>query len=98
MAQIRITPEELREASTFLGARLETINSEVSQLKSKIDEITTNWEGAAQSSFVETFINDMYPIMSDTLPQVIEGVMAQLTSAADTLEQADSELANAFRG
>lgn len=98
MATIKMTPEDLREASTFLGARLESINSEVSQLKEKIDEITSNWEGAAQSSFLETFTNDMYPVMSDTLPQVIEGIMAQLSGAADTLEQADAELANAFKG
>ena len=98
MAQIRITPEELREGATFLGQRLEAINNEVAQLKAKIDDVTGNWEGAAQSSFVETFESDMYPIMSDTLPQVIDGIMQQLNAAADTMEETDSELSSAFRG
>lgn len=98
MAQIRITPEELRDGADFLGQRLESISSEVSSLKSKIDEVTGNWEGAAQSTFVETFENDMYPILSDTLPEVINGIMAQLNGAADALEAADEEISNAFKG
>ncbi len=98
MSQIRITPEELRSGAEFLGARLEAINQEVSQLKSKVDEVTGNWEGAAQSTFVDAFLNDMYPVMSETLPQVIEGLEAQLNGAADTLESADQEISNAFKG
>lgn len=98
MAQIRITPEELRDGADFLEQKLDTINSEVAALKSKIDEISGNWEGAAQSSFVDTFDNDMYPILSDTLPQVIQGIAGQLDGAADTIEQADAEIAKAFKG
>ena len=98
MAQIRITPEELREGASFLGQKLEAINAEVAALKSKIDEVTGNWEGAAQSSFVETFEGDMYPILKDTLPEVIEGIIAQMKGAADAIEQTDAEIAKAFRG
>lgn len=98
MAQIRITPEELRNASSFLKQKLETINAEVSQLKSKIDEVSGNWEGAAQSSFIETFDSQMYPILRDTLPQVIEGISGQLDGAANSLETADQEVAKAFKG
>ena len=98
MAQIRITPEELRTAAQFLEQRLETINTEVASLHSKIDEVTGNWEGSAQSQFIDTFENDMYPILRDTLPQVIEGISGQLNGAADALEQADEEIAKAFKG
>ena len=98
MAQIRITPEELRDASDFLMQRLDAINNEVASLKSKIDEVTGNWEGASQSSFIETFENDMYPILKDTLPQVVEGISGQLDGAADAIEQADEEIAKAFKG
>ena len=98
MAQIRITPEELREGASFIQQKEEAINQEVAALKAKIDEITGNWEGAAQSSFIETFEGDMYPIMKDTLPGVLEGIASQMNGAADALEQADEEIANAFRG
>ena len=98
MAQIRITPEELRDAASFLRQRLDAINNEVASLHSKIDEVTGNWEGAAQSSFIDTFENDMYPILRDTLPQVVEGISGQLDGAADAIEQADEEVAKAFKG
>lgn len=98
MAQIRITPEELRSASTFLMERLNAINSEVNSLKGKIDEVSGNWEGSAQSQFIESFENDMYPIMRDTLPQVITGISEQLKGAANAIEQADQEIAKAFKG
>ena len=98
MAQIRITPEELRNGADFLEQKLETINAEVAAIKGKIDEVTGNWEGAAQSSFVETFENDMYPILKDTLPEVITGIVAQMDGAADAIEQTDEEVAKAFRG
>ena len=98
MAQIRITPEELRDGADFLEQKLEAINAEVAALKGKIDEVTGNWEGAAQSSFVETFENDMYPILKDTLPEVITGIVVQMDGAADAIEQTDAEVAKAFRG
>ena len=98
MAQIRITPEELRGGADFLEQKLEAINAEVAALKSKIDEVTGNWEGAAQSAFVETFENDMYPILKETLPEVIIGIVAQMDGAADAIEQTDAEVAKAFRG
>ena len=98
MATIRLTPEELRTAADFLEQKLEAINSEVAALKAKLDEISANWEGSAQSSFIETFEGDMYPILKDTLPEVITGIAAQLDGAADAIEQADEEVAKAFRG
>ncbi len=98
MATIRVTPDELRDAATFLGDRLEAINGEVQSLKTKIDDIVSEWEGAAQNSFIDSFENDMYPILRDTLPQVIEGIQGQLTGVADTLEEADNKISEAFKG
>ena len=43
MATIKITPEELRVAADFLEQKVEAINGEVSALKGKIDEISSNW-------------------------------------------------------
>ena len=40
----------------------------------------------------------MYPILKDTLPNVITGIAGQLDGAADAIEQADAEVAKAFRG
>jgi uncharacterized protein YukE len=42
-------------------------------------------------------MNQMYPIMSETLPEVIEGIASQLTIAADTIEEADAQISDAFK-
>lgn len=96
--QIRMTPDELRAAADFIMERKEAIAQEVASLKGKIDEVTGNWEGAAQSSFIETFESQLYPILNETAPQVMEGLSAQLKGGADAIEQADEEVAKAFRG
>lgn len=98
MAQIRMTPEELRNAANFIREKEQAITTEVNSLKSKIDEVTSNWEGAAQSSFIETFEGNLYPVLRDTVPEVMQGLNAQLNGAADALEQADEQVAQAFRG
>ena len=96
--RIMMTPQELNDGAAFLKQRLDAINQEVSQLKSKIDDVISRWEGAAQQSFVSQFENDMYPILRDTLPQVIEGVAAELDAAANAIRETDESLSSAFKG
>ncbi len=96
--RITMTPEELHEGAAFLRQRMEAMEQEVNSLKAKIDDVISRWEGAAQQSFVSQFESDMYPILRDTLPQVIEGVASELDAAAQTISDADEGLANAFRG
>jgi len=96
--RIMMTPQELNDAAAFLRQRLEAINQEVSQLKSKIDDVSSRWEGAAQRSFINQFENDMYPILRDTLPQVIDGVARELDAAANAIGETDASLASAFKG
>lgn len=96
--RITMTPQELNDGAAFLRQRLDAINQEVAALKNKIDDVASRWEGAAQQSFVSQFENDMYPILRDTLPQVIEGVSSELDAAANALRDTDESIASAFRG
>ena len=96
--RIMMTPQELNDGASFLRQRLDAINQEVSALKSKIDDVISRWEGAAQQSFVNQFESDMYPILRDTLPQVIEGVSSELDAAANAIRDTDASLASAFNG
>jgi WXG100 family type VII secretion target len=96
--RILMTPQELNDGASFLRQRLDAINQEVASLKSKIDDVISRWEGAAQQSFVNQFESDMYPILRDTLPQVIEGVSSELDAAANAIRETDASLAGAFQG
>ena len=55
MAQIRITPEELREGASFLLQKMEAVIDEVNEIKSKVDAVASEWEGAAQKQFRSSF-------------------------------------------
>ncbi len=96
--RVMMTPQELNDGATYLRDRLDAINQEVQQVKNKIDDVTSRWEGAAQQSFINQFENDMYPILRDTLPQVIDGVAQELDAAANALRDTDESLASAFNG
>ena len=94
---IRMTPEELRSAAKDLDARKEEILNAVSSIESTINTTVESWAGASQSAFVEGF-ESMKSVLKEDFPDVIAGLSAQLSAAADTMETADTELANALKG
>jgi len=97
MASIRMTPQELRDTSSFLGGKRDEIVQAVNAIKQRVDNTTAEWEGAAQSSFIATF-DQMLPMLTKDFPETIQGIESMLTGAADALEQADEEIGNAFKG
>lgn len=97
MASIKITPEELRDAALVLEGKRDEIVSAVGVIEGKVNQTTSEWSGAAQSSFVASF-EEMLPMLKENFPEVITGICAQLKGAADALESADQEVAKAFRG
>ena len=97
MAQIKVTPEELRNAANTLQTENELIADAVQAIKDRIDTVTGDWEGEAQRAFLEIFEGDLYPILHEQLPQVLECIAVHLATTADTIEDADKELADAFK-
>ncbi len=94
---IKMTPDELRSAATTLEQKREEIIGLVGEIESMVDTTTGEWSGEAQKAFVDNF-ETMLPTLKEDFPEVITGIAAQLTGAADALEQADSDIASAFKG
>ena len=90
---IKMTPQELRDAASYINKKRTAILSEVKQLESKINQVTSGWEGASQSQFTDTFA----PMLKKDFPSVIEGIEGQLKGAADAIESADKQVADAFK-
>ena len=95
--RIKMTPQELNEGAKYLRDRLATINGEVAQLEQRINLVAGNWEGQAQHAFRESY-DSLRPILKETLPQVIEAMSKKLDAAANTIRDADAQIASAFRG
>lgn len=96
--RIEITPQELRDAADFLDTSREDIAEKIKGVENQVNTVADNWKGAAQSTFIEGFTNDMLPLLQNDFPSVLEGISAQLRGAADAIESADEEVATAFRG
>ena len=94
---IKMTPDELRSAATTLEQKREEIIGLVGEIESMVDTTTGEWSGEAQKAFVDNF-ETMLPTLKEDFPEVITGIAAQLTGQTDALEQADSDIASAFKG
>jgi WXG100 family type VII secretion target len=93
-----ITPSELKDTSDYLKQRLDAITTEANSLKAKLDDIGERWEGEAKTTFYEIFNDEMWPVFNDKLPELIQGIASQLNVTAQTMEDADSQIADALRG
>jgi len=96
--RILMTPDELNDGAAFLRNKLQEIQGEVNALKTKIDDVTSRWEGASQQAFISQFDGEMYPILRDTMPEIIEGVATELDAAANAIRETDASLASSFSG
>ncbi|WP_035291641.1 MULTISPECIES: WXG100 family type VII secretion target [Clostridiaceae] len=95
MSQIRITPQELYDGSNKIKGIANSIMQDLKTLKSTVDQVANNWEGAAQSSYVQSF-EQIYSEFVKTFPPTVEGLANQMNGAAENLEQTDAELAKIF--
>lgn len=96
--RILISPDELNEGAAYIRQRLDTLVAEIAAIKSKVDDITARWEGAAQQSFLSTFDTEMYPVLKEKMPPIVEGMASELDLAANSMRDLDDNLATSFSG
>jgi len=94
-SNIKMTPSELREGSSFIKARRDAIVGEVDAMRSKINEVSSRWEGASQTAYMSV-VEEMYPMLKEKFPEAIEGLAKAMETAAQILEEADRQIAGAM--
>lgn len=94
--RIRITPEELRGASTAITTKGDQAVELINEVRTQINNIRDSWEGAAQISFFENF--EGMKELFDQFPEIVKGIGMQLNAAAETIEAADAEVSKMFKG
>ena len=97
MATIKITPEELRDAAQLINGKADEIDQNINAVNEKVQYVVENWEGAAKDSFFEAFESLKNELLTQ-LDEISKGIASQLQAAADTMEQADQDVANVFKG
>jgi len=97
MATIKITPEELRDAAQLINGKADEIDQNINAVNEKVQYVVENWEGAAKDSFFEAFESLKNELLTQ-LDEILKGIASQLQATADTMEQADQDVANVFKG
>lgn len=93
---IKMSPEELRELATSITSTKEQIQELVGTMDSNIDSQTQEWDGSSKTQFFADY-EEILPKIRDDFPLILETLASRLTFAADTLEQTDADIAEAFK-
>lgn len=97
MAQIKITPEELETGARDVQSQEAQIMDILSALNRTITNVANNWEGAAKSSFFESFTQLYNTTLTKDFPNILEGIQKQLNEAARIMRETDAQLSNALK-
>lgn len=92
MAQIKLTPEELRQSATKYTQGSQSIDDVLNTLTNEQNIIADNWDGQAFDRFEQQF-NELKPKIQE-FSQLLDDINQQLVSVADTLEQTDQDIAS----
>ena len=91
MAQIKLTPEDLRASAQRYAQGSQEIDQILTTLTHEAQVIYANWDGSAFDSFEAQF-NELSPKIKQ-FAQLLEGINGQLIKVADIVEQTDQDIA-----
>ena len=91
MAQIKVTPEELRTSAQKYTQGSEEVTQVLNNLTNEQAVIADNWDGSAFDSFEAQF-NELSPKIKE-FAQLLQDINAQLVKVADIVEQTDQDIA-----
>ena len=91
MANIRISPDRLRDVAGQLDGQRGELESLLSQMKSLVDGLTGEWEGMAQSKYLDIF-NTEVPKVQQTMSQVLEELTQEMRRIAQVFEETDASV------
>lgn len=91
MSRISVSPEELRAEAGHVKTKAEEARSDFAALKSKLDGLQSVFTGQAQDRFQARF--QEWHGHANGLVEALDSLGQFLETAANTIEQTDSQLA-----
>ena len=92
--QIRISPERMFERSREYQMEADTIQQVIEKMTSLIDQLQTEWEGAASASFANQF-NELKPSFIN-MKELVETISRQLSQTGQAMQEMDEEISRKF--
>ena len=94
MAQISVTPEELKEQAQVYTRSKEEIEAAIQNVNSMNRTIAEEWKGAAFEAYLEQY-NQLYSNVQK-FEELLADINQQLNKYADTIAERDAQDAQSF--
>ena len=88
MAQLRVTPEQLRSRASEYRAQGEQVEEVITKLDSLINTLESEWEGVSASRYIAQY-SDLRPSFV-SMQQLITDLASALDQEANKFEAADN--------
>ena len=97
MAEIRVTSESLSGVAGQLSSGSQSIESQLSNLKSLVDGLVGgDWSGSASQSFNELY--SQWDQAAIQLKESLQGIGELLNQASLSYEDSENQIASTFQG
>lgn len=93
--QIRMTPDTMRARAGEYRTEADTVNQVISKMDSLLQQLQSEWEGAASESYAERY-QELRPGFVKA-EELIREIAAALDSTANIVEETDQNIASQFR-
>lgn len=94
MAQISVTPEELKQQAQVYIRSKEAIEQAIQQVNQMNSTIAEEWKGQAFQAYLEQY-NELYQNVKK-FEDLLESINQQLNKYADTVAERDAQDAQSF--
>ena len=94
MAQISVTPEELKQQAQVYIRSKEQIEQAIQQVNQMNSTISEEWKGQAFQAYLEQY-NELYQNVKK-FEDLLESINQQLNKYADTVAERDAQDAQSF--
>jgi WXG100 family type VII secretion target len=94
--QILVSPDTLREHSTHVGTNAQQAQSDFTAMRARLSELSSAFQGQAAEMFTARF--EEWNTSATSLIEALQALGQFLNQAAETVEQADAQLASGLGG
>ena len=95
MANLRISPDQMRDRAAAFKGHASTLEGVISDMNSLLSSLQEEWEGDASASFAARY-NELKPSFVKT-KELIAEIGTTLDSVASSSEQFDADMASHVR-
>lgn len=91
MTEIRISPEQLRNAASQLEITRQEVDGVLSGAINTVHSLQGEWLGLAQVDYTQIFDNEV-PVLRARVGEIMEGLASELRRIALTFEEVDQQV------